>query len=752
MKRLSSVLGAATLAALVGCGPSTTSYVKSNTTLGRVVVYRNGIAYFERFAHVEGDTLKVSVPMDKLDDFLKSLTVTDAKTGQPAPISYPTTLPASSTGLVDLEIKLGGPSPHDLKLTYVTEAPSWKPSYRIVLGEDGKVTMEGWAVVDNTSGEDWENVKLGVGSSSALSFKFDLKSVRVVSRDTLHSDDLFAVAPPTGGAIYGGEKEQQVASLDDATTEKIAVAQPPKPADVGGAYGGSYGGYGGGGGKKAEGAAYGDGLGKAGGYGGGGGGYGGPTVATKAKPADKKPGSYAPPPVAAAPTSSPYAPKPPPAPSTPVDANFEHTAQKLVAGKKSVVVEGYATEGDADKAAASLERANKVRAQLVARGIAPEKIVAVGKGLVPGKSGGVRIIEVTPKDTAKAATPETAGDPIGTSHFESGTQMSVKKAQSAMISIVKGNTKGEVVYFYDPESARGNATFPFRAIRLENPTDSTLESGPVTVFGEGKFIGEGISEPIPPRASAFVPFALDRQIVVETGDGEKDEILRILAVQRGVFSTEAKHTKTTKLIFHNRLPSKVKVNIRHTTPKGYTLDPKGFTIEKIGSSNVLGIELPANGKKEVVIEESTPIFKTIDLRSPGGLDAVKLYVSSAAVSGPLKEQVARIVKLQQEIGNLEQRVETKREEVNEYRARIDELHMQIFTLKAVKTAGPLMNDLEKKMQEMSNKLTKATIDLVNQQEQLMMAKIRLQDAIAELTLKKDEAPEPAKDQGPAKKS
>ncbi|MBI2387987.1 MAG: DUF4139 domain-containing protein [Deltaproteobacteria bacterium] len=743
MKRLSSVLGAAALAALVGCGPSTTSYVKSNTTLGRVVVYRNGIAYFERFAHVEGDTLKVSVPMDKLDDFLKSLTVTDAKTGQPAPISYPTTLPASSTGLVDLEIRLGGPSPHDLKLTYVTEAPSWKPSYRVVLGEDGKVTMEGWAVVDNTSGEDWENVKLGVGSSSALSFKFDLKSVRVVSRDTLHADDLFAVAPPTGGAIYGGEKEQQVASLDDATTEKIAVAQPPKPAEVSGAYGGAYGG------KKAEGD-YGGGFGKSGGSSyGGGGGYGGPAAATK-KAADKKPGAYPP---AAAPTSAPYAPKPPPAPSPPpADANFEYTAQKLVAGKKSVVVEGYATEGDADKAAASLERANKVRAQLVARGIAPDKIVAVGKGLVPGKSGGVRIIEVTPKDTAKAATPDTAGDPIGTSHFESGTQMSVKKAQSAMISIVKGNTKGEVVYFYDPESARGNATFPFRAIRLENPTDSTLESGPVTVFGEGKFIGEGISEPIPPRASAFVPFALDRQIVVETGDGEKDEILRILAVQRGVFSTESKHTKTTKLIFHNRLPNKAKVNIRHTTPKGYTLDPKGLSVEKIGSSNVLGVELPANGKKEVVIEESTPIFKTIDLRSPGGLDAVKVYVSSAAVSGPLKEQVTRIVKLQQEIGNLEQRVETKREEVNEYRARIDELHMQIFTLKAVKTAGPLMNDLEKKMQEMSNKLTKATIDLVNQQEQLMMAKIRLQDAIAELTLKKDETPEPTKDQGPAKKS
>lgn len=726
MTRAKALLGAVGLALLVGCGSGTTSYVHSNTTLGRVVVYRNGIAYFERFARVEGDTLKVSVPADKLDDFLKSLTVTDAKTGEPAPISYPTGLPGSGTGLVELQIKLGGPSPHDLKLTYVTEAPSWKPSYRVVLGNDGKVSMEGWAVVDNTSGEDWENVKLGVGSSSALSFKFDLKSVKIVSRDTLQAEDLFAVAPPTGGAIYGGETEGQghvAAVLDEEATNKIALAE--KPADAT---------------KKAGSAKYDKNAGDYDGVGGLGG-YGGPTTAGAAGGAKGK--SKAPYPTAApkpAPTVA--APTTPP-PMTGADYAFESTVARLLATKNSVVIEGYALDSDGDKAAASLERANKVRAQLVQRGVAPDKVVAVGKGLVAGKKGGVRIVEVTPKVVGKPDT-NVAGDPIGTSHFESNARMSVKKASSAMISILKGSTEGEATYYYDAESPRGNQTFPFRAIRLKNPTDSTLESGPVTVFGEGKFIGEGISEPIPPHASAFVPFALDRQIVVENIDGEKDEILRVLAVQRGVFSTEVKHTKTTKLVFHNRLPTKAHIAIRHTTPKGFTLDQKGFTLEKVGSANVLGIDVEPGAKKEISIEESTPVFKTIDLRSPGGMEQVRVYVSSAAVAGPLKEQVNKLVKLQQEIGNLEQRVETTREQVGEYRARIDELHTQIFTLKAVKTGGALMKDLEKKMMEMSDKLTKATLDLVNQQEQLMMARIRFQDAVAELTVKTDDGDAPAK--------
>jgi len=59
------------------------------------------------------------------------------------------------------------------------------------------------------------------------------------------------------------------------------------------------------------------------------------------------------------------------------------------------------------------------------------------------------------------------------------------------------------------------------------------------------------------------------------------------------------------------------------------------------------------------------------------------------------------------------------------------------TLKAVKSGGPLTQSLEKKMQEVSDKLSKATIDLVALQEKLMLARIRFQDGVAELSLEKD---------------
>ena len=193
-------------AALAACGPKHASFVNvENVALGRVVVYRNGVAFYERRATVSGGVLTVSVPRDRVDDFLKSLTVVDAISGKPLPVSIPRQQADDGAYLV-MKLQLPSKDKADVVLTYVTESPSWKPSYRVAVGDHGKVMLEGWAIVDNTSGEDWKGVMVGVGSSSALSFKYDLWSVRQVQRETLQAEEKFAVAPPTGISPYGGSK------------------------------------------------------------------------------------------------------------------------------------------------------------------------------------------------------------------------------------------------------------------------------------------------------------------------------------------------------------------------------------------------------------------------------------------------------------------------------------------------------------------------------------------------------------------
>jgi outer membrane protein OmpA-like peptidoglycan-associated protein len=705
----------------MGCS-SRTSFVKApETTLGRVVVYRNGVAYFERYADVEGDALHLQVPSDKVDDFLKSLTVADARTNAPEPVVYPTDPPSSDTGMVDMKILLSGAKPHKLKLTYVTESPSWKPSYRITLGTGGKIQVQAWAIVDNTSGEDWKAVKLGVGASSAMSFRFDLRHIRVVDRETLRPDDLFAQAPPMGGATYGGQQAKNVlAEIDDATlTSGLKEGKPEKsPAPVAVAQAAS---------RRDE-----------------------KTYKSAARSNIKKSADegedY---------ESTPSSPSGGPSGSggsarRKNQQNMDQISQSLNQTRGQIVIEGYANREDKDKMAASLDRANKAREVMIRNGVAPERVAAVGRGEQPGKNGGVRVVEVPiapkeappppPKDGKAPAASTT--EPIGTSHFESESPMTVPRGTSAMVSILNTPADGEVVYLYDPESPRGNVEFPFRSVRLKNPTECALESGPVTVFGEGRFIGEGMSEPIPAHAQAFVPFALDRQIVIERKNDEKDAIRRVLTVQRGVFHTEIQHARHTTLTLHNRLTEKATVYVKHSVPAGYTLAKKSTPSERLGESYLFKVIVEPGSKSELKIEESTPIFSTTDIRSPEGMGLIRAYLSSAVVEGPLRKQVDELLRLNTEMTNIDQRIASTRDQMAEYRTRMDELHAQIVTLRMVKmTSGNLLTNLERKLADISDKLSKATVTVVDLQGQLMVARIKFQDGVAELSLEKqpDEA-------------
>jgi hypothetical protein len=62
--------------------------------------------------------------------------------------------------------------------------PVWKSSYRLIFGEGAQPTLEGWAIVDNTTGEDWNKVDLSLVSGRPISFISRLYEPRYVARQT----------------------------------------------------------------------------------------------------------------------------------------------------------------------------------------------------------------------------------------------------------------------------------------------------------------------------------------------------------------------------------------------------------------------------------------------------------------------------------------------------------------------------------------------------------------------------------------
>jgi hypothetical protein len=77
-----------------------------------------------------------------------------------------------STGLRHLTLDALGVGQRQLRVSYISEVPVWKSTYRIVFPRtpNGNATMQGWAVVDNTVGADWDNVQLSLVAGAPQSF------------------------------------------------------------------------------------------------------------------------------------------------------------------------------------------------------------------------------------------------------------------------------------------------------------------------------------------------------------------------------------------------------------------------------------------------------------------------------------------------------------------------------------------------------------------------------------------------------
>ncbi|HEU0036738.1 MAG TPA: carboxypeptidase regulatory-like domain-containing protein [Kofleriaceae bacterium] len=834
--------------ALAGCHHRAASHIAGGV-LGRVVIYRNGVAFYERNATIEDGKLTVRVPRDRVDDFLKSLTVVDRTSRKPLSVTIPRAQDADGNFLT-MTLETPEHRHAQVLLTYVTEAPAWKPSYRVVVGNQGKVMLEGWAVVDNTTSEDWNGVLVGVGASSALAFRYDLWSVRSIDRDLLQGEDKFAIAPPTGVSPYAETAgAEELVSLDPTEVRAPATTNVPTGRTFSGVLGAAAGSQSDTYGTSVSGSSSQESVYLVDGINTTDTGFGsksGPDATPKANTAgtiagtltDKKtgepligatvvatskalkgeqvmltdehgrytmpnlpPGQYTltyyydnstftrsnvlvsvgktaqiaqkldlknvskgevieikgtapiidqgstktgititqdytrniPIPQRSYESSSSSA-KPEP-PTKRGDEKLKAIVDRVSKDKRDIVVEVHGAPGTDEHA---LARGTAVKNKLVDDGVPASKIHIVKK-LAPGETEDVRVLAVTgkPKDDAQKTAVDRipAGDtPVGESHFMADRPMTVRAGSSAMVAMVHGETTGGVVYLYDPISDRGHDRFAFKAVRLDNPTADTLEPGPVTVYGDGRFIGEGITEPVPPHASVVVPFALDKQVVVERNGAEVDQIAKLITVQRGVITAELQHRRDTRFTLTSRLGAPTTVYLRHKLEPGWTLTDKPSDGMKVGDSQLFAVTLQPGETKYVSISEATPVERTFDLATPEALGMMQVFVNDPKGSPQLKEQIETLLATHKTAADLVDKIQTLREQLGEYRSRSGELNAQLVTLKAVKTGGDLMVTLRAKLAEMSERTQKTTIALIEAQEKLMLARVKFQNQLAELKL------------------
>jgi hypothetical protein len=109
-----------------------------------------------------------------------------------------------------------GAAARDIVASYTIPAPVWKSSYRLIFGAAGQPTLEGWAIVDNTTNEDWTNIRLSLVSGRPISFISQLYAPRYLerpaaelaedqaARPVVHEGAFAASAGGVAGGIGGG--------------------------------------------------------------------------------------------------------------------------------------------------------------------------------------------------------------------------------------------------------------------------------------------------------------------------------------------------------------------------------------------------------------------------------------------------------------------------------------------------------------------------------------------------------------------
>jgi hypothetical protein len=148
-----------------------------------------------------------------------------------------------------VDIALSGDGQREIVVAYVQEAPVWKASYRLVLPDNPssgpgdsapaaeKVTLQGWAIVENTTDDDWRNVTLSLVSGRPVSFRMDLYEPLFLDRPELPvPTEPGALARSYEGGIFLGR--DAIAKDADAAGESMrrsargagGVSAPASPA------------------------------------------------------------------------------------------------------------------------------------------------------------------------------------------------------------------------------------------------------------------------------------------------------------------------------------------------------------------------------------------------------------------------------------------------------------------------------------------------------------------------------------------
>src|SRR5208282_3561069 len=367
-----------------------------------------------------------------------------------------------------------------LYVSYISEVPIWKTTYRIVLPSKSseEPLLQGWAIVDNTVGEDWNNVELSLVAGAPQSFIQQLSQPYYARRPVIELPQSAQLTPQTHESAMLGGLGAVVGTVTDATGAVVANAQV-KLLDASGTLVGS---------KTTDSAGHYD---------------FGDLPAANYRLEVSSPGFQ----------------------TTVVNGlslgGDSQVAQdlKLNVGASNTTVTVSAVAGNLMTQSQSVEMIESAPGPVgsgrelgsghgVGGGVASGSAGGVGYGTGGGVAGGM--LSAGRNSVAAAAKGQELGDLF---EYKLKERVTIHKNESSLVPILQAHVGAEKVSLWN--SSLGSPR-PLRALWLANSSALTLDGGSFSILEDEAFAGEGLTDSIKPGERRLLSYAADLGVRAES--------------------------------------------------------------------------------------------------------------------------------------------------------------------------------------------------------------------------------------------
>ncbi len=333
---------------------------------------------------------------------------------------------------------------------------------------------------------------------------------------------------------------------------------------------------------------------------------------------------------------------------------------------------------------------------------------------------------------ARQAEALVVGKEVGALYaYQAQRPVTVPDRSAALINIVSRKIEGRDVFlFREPYSNQP----PFRAVLLRNGKESALEAGPITLYVEGTFAGEGFIGRVGKDETAFVPYARESGFALQLQAEHRTDELRLVRIISGRIHLQGKrvHTRTIRLESNRDQPSQAYVRLQRTGGMDLVHPPKEMV--KAGEDFFVPVLVPAKATASVSVVEQSPVSMVEAGLTAPVVNALRYYLDNSkpeeVIAGPIRELLAHqeeLAKIAQDIDNLSQQRGTLDREQQRIQGNLDALPPGAVSADLRKKLIGQLDDASRKAAEVAKRIVEHQVRTAELQERMrqLLGKLEL---------------------------